>query len=165
MSTGADPSGLLTPSAPSPAGCTAGGLGAQDATASARGRECLSAPSPIPSRDVPGTHCTRRPRVQCWGGGASPPRTRFRLPPPGAAGAGRLPTGTGCGGRRAGLGHHGAPAAPLLTPAGGSRHLRPLPPLAPDFAFRQVPARRCSWGRVIRITAKSARTQHIIASA
>jgi hypothetical protein len=43
----------LTPSAPSPAGCNSDGLGAQDATASARGGECLSAPSPTP-RDVPG---------------------------------------------------------------------------------------------------------------
>ena len=36
-----DPSGLLTPSAPSPAGCKSGGLGAQDATAYDRGTECL----------------------------------------------------------------------------------------------------------------------------
>ena len=50
-----DPSGLLTPSAPSPAGCKSGGLGAQDATAYDRGRECLPAPSLIPQRDVPGT--------------------------------------------------------------------------------------------------------------
>ena len=50
-----DPSGLLTPSAPSPAGCKSGGLGAQDATTSDRGRECLPAPSLIPQRDVPGT--------------------------------------------------------------------------------------------------------------
>jgi len=36
VSTGADSSGLLTPSAPVSAGCTSGGLGAQDATASDR---------------------------------------------------------------------------------------------------------------------------------
>ena len=35
-------------SAPSPAGCNLDGLGVQDATAPDRGRECLSAPSPIP---------------------------------------------------------------------------------------------------------------------
>ena len=35
----------LTPMAPSPAGCKSGGLGAQDATAYDRGRECLPAPS------------------------------------------------------------------------------------------------------------------------
>ena len=39
-----DPSGPLTPSAPSPAGCISGGLGAQDATAYDRGRECLPTP-------------------------------------------------------------------------------------------------------------------------
>ena len=43
-----DPSGLLTPSAPSPAGCKSGGLGVQDATAYDRGRECLPTPSLIP---------------------------------------------------------------------------------------------------------------------
>ena len=36
---------FVKPSAPSPAGCKSGGLGAQDATAYDRGRECLPAPS------------------------------------------------------------------------------------------------------------------------
>ena len=54
VSTAADPSGLLTPLVPALAECTSGGLGSQDTTASARGGECLSAPSPIP-QDVPGT--------------------------------------------------------------------------------------------------------------
>ena len=77
--TGADPAGLLTSSAPSPAGCTSGGLGAQDATASARGRECLSAPSPIP-RDVPGTQVPMEHL-------APPPRTVDMVCPPGGCAA------------------------------------------------------------------------------
>ena len=52
VSTGADSSGLLTPSAPVSAGCTSGGLGAQDATASDRVTESLCAPSPTPHDDT-----------------------------------------------------------------------------------------------------------------
>ena len=44
----------LTPRTPSPAGCTPGDLGAQDATASDQGPEFLCVPSPI-SPDVTGT--------------------------------------------------------------------------------------------------------------
>ena len=63
MSTGADPSGLLTPSAPSPAGCTSGGLGAQDATESDRGRRVSLSLESIP-RDVPGARCQCKIRLR-----------------------------------------------------------------------------------------------------
>ena len=61
----------LTPQTPSPAGCTSGGLGAQDAKASARVTECFCAPSPTPPADtsikVPTTSTTAHPVDQVRG--------------------------------------------------------------------------------------------------
>ena len=50
-----DASAPPTTTTPSSAGCTSGGLGAQDATASVRGTDSTCDPSPLLPRDVPGT--------------------------------------------------------------------------------------------------------------
>ena len=56
-----DATAAHTPKTPSPAGCTSDGLGAQDATASARVTECLCVPSPTPPD---ATTCPPAPRCR-----------------------------------------------------------------------------------------------------